>query len=176
MLKSPRWAGIVAVFLAGMCLGAIWGRGAKVPPTLYEGRSPKDAGQALLEAAEAQAGGGSWELIGVGRVYYLSGDKAKAERIFDLVFGSKPQKSDYERLARIYLEAGEWAKAEPLLKKVVEMDAKDDSAMAESGAYYNLNGDRAKAETLFKQSFDRNPGNVWNTLDAAGSYLGVKPQ
>jgi tetratricopeptide (TPR) repeat protein len=176
MRKSLGWVVIGSAFVAGMFLGAIWGRGAKVPPALYEGKPAKDAGQALLEAAEAQAGGGSWELLGVGRVYYLSGDKAKGQRIFDLVVGNKPQQSDYERLAKVYLEAGEWAKAEPLLKKVVEMDVKDDSALAEAGAAYNLNGDRTAAESLFKQSFDRNPGNVWNTLAAAGSYLGVKPQ
>jgi|WetSurMetagenome_2_1015567.scaffolds.fasta_scaffold23987_4 tetratricopeptide (TPR) repeat protein len=176
MRNSRGWIGIVAVFAVGVCVGAIWGRGAKVLPTLYEGKPAKDAGQALLDAAEAQAGGGSWELLGVGRVYYLSGDKAKGQRIFDLVIGTKPQKSDYERLAKVYLEAGEWAKAAPLLEKVLVLDPKDDSALAEAGAFYNLNGDRAKAESLFRQSFDRNPGNVWNTLAAAGSYLGVKPQ
>lgn len=62
------------------------------------------------------------------------------------------------------------------MKKVLEMDPKDDSAYAEAGAYYNLHGDRAKAESLFGVSFERNPGNLWNTLAAAGSYLGVKPQ
>lgn len=135
MKKPLGWIGLVVLFGAGMCLGAIWGRGTKVPATLYEGKAPKDAGRALLDAAEAQAAGGSWELLGVGRVYYLWGDKAKAQRLFDLVLGNKPQKSDYERLAKVYLEAGEWAKAEPLLNRVVDLDPKDDSALAEAGLF-----------------------------------------
>jgi tetratricopeptide (TPR) repeat protein len=174
--KSARLVCLSATFLAGLLAGMVWGRGTKVPPSAYEGKPAKAAGDSLLELAEVQAAGGSWELLGVGRVYYLSGDKATAQRLFDLVLGNKPQKSDFERLARIYLEAGEWAKAEPLLSKVVDLDPKDDSALAEAGAYYNLHGDRARAETLFKASFEKNPGNVWNTLEAAGSYLGVKPQ
>src|SRR5512135_478682 len=169
MRQSLGWIGFVVAFLVGVSLGAVWGRGAKVPANLYEGKSAKEAGQALLEAAQAQAGDGSWELIGVGRVYYLSGDKVRGQQIFDLVLGGKPQKSDFERLAHVYAEAGEWHKAEPLFKKVTIQDPKDDSALAEAGAYYNLNGDRAMAESLFRASFDRNPGNVWNTLDAAAS-------
>src|SRR5512135_1248963 len=110
MRQSLGWIGFVVAFLVGVSLGAVWGRGAKVPANLYEGKSAKEAGQALLEIAEAQAGDGSWELIGVGRVYYLSGEKAKAQRLFDLVLGNKPQKSDLDRLANVYLEAGEWEK------------------------------------------------------------------
>ena len=163
------------VFLAGLTVGVAWGKGVKVPSSLYEGKSAKEAGAALLTTAEGQAGSGSWELIGVGRVYYLSGDKLKGQQLFDRVLSAKPAKDDRQRIARVYAEAGEWTKAGPLFKSVADEDPSDDSALAEAGALYNLNGDRTTAETLFKKSFDKKPGDFWNTVNAAGSYLGVKP-
>lgn len=68
-MKQPvRLVCLSIAFLSGALLGVVWARGTKVPSAAYEGKAPKEAGQALLEAAEAQAGDGSWELIGVGRV------------------------------------------------------------------------------------------------------------
>jgi len=138
---------------------------------LFSGKEAKAAASSLLAAAEEQAGSGSWELIGVGRVYYLSGDKEKGQAIFNRVTAKKLEKSDVMRIGRVYQEAGEWDKAAIEFQRVLTMDAKDDSGMAEIGAYYNLHKDRAKAEELFS----RNNTNVWNTLAAAGSYLGVNP-
>ena len=176
MGKSLGWAGLVVVFLAGLFVGGTWGRGATVSPSIYEGKPAKEAAAALLAAAEGQAGGGTWELIGVGRVYYLSGDKTKGQGFFDRVLSGKPKTDDLERIAKVYAEAGDWSKAEPLFRRVVEADPKDDGAQAELGAYYNLNGNRSAAEELFRRSFEKKPGDVWNTLSAAGSYVGVKPQ
>jgi hypothetical protein len=48
--------------------------------------------------------------------------------------------------------------------------------MAEPGAAYNLKGDRARAEQLFQKSMDLESGELWHTVNIAGSYLGVKPQ
>ena len=90
MKKSLGWAGLVAVFLAGFLVGGAWGRGAKVAPSLYEGKPAKEAAAALLDAAEGQAGDGTWEIIGVGRVFYLSGDKTRGQGIFDRVLSGKP--------------------------------------------------------------------------------------
>jgi Leu/Phe-tRNA-protein transferase len=42
------------------------------------------------------------------------------------------------------------------------------------GAYYNLHGDRAKAEELFDRSFAQASVEVWHTVNLAGSYLGVE--
>lgn len=170
------WCVVVCgVFVAGLAVGVAGAKAKGFPPTLYQGKEARAAGLALLAAAELQAGNGSWELIGVGRVYYLSGDQAKGQAIFDRVLAGKKGMGDWERVAKVYLEAGEWSKAEPLFKKAVEADPEDDSTPALAGAYYNLNGDRKRAEELFARSFDRKPGDLWNTLDAAGSYLGVKP-
>ena len=163
------------IFLAGMAVGAIASKGKGVPAALYQGKEAKAAGLALLEVAQQQAGNGSWELIGVGRVFYLSGGQAKGQALFDRVLAGKRDTGDMERVAKVYLEAGEWSKAEPLLKKILEADPGDDSSQTLAGAYYNLNGDRPRAEELFARSFEKKPGDLWNTLNAAGSYLGVKP-
>jgi hypothetical protein len=39
-----------------------------------------------------------------------------------------------------------------------------------------MRGDRARAEELFAKSFAKKPDEVWNTLNVAGSYVGVEPQ
>ena len=46
---------------------------------LIRGKPAKEAGLAALQEAEKRAGSGSWELLGVARVYYLSGDKPKGD-------------------------------------------------------------------------------------------------
>jgi len=39
----------------------------------------------------------------------------------------------------------------------------------------NLNGKRARAEETFKQAIAKDPGDVWNNITMAGSYVGVSP-
>lgn len=163
------------VFVAGFAAGFMAAKGKGVDASTYRGVSPKDASKALLDVAAGQTGGGSWETIGVGRVLYLSGDKAGGQAYFDKATSSKAEKDDWMRVARVYFEAGEWDKAEPIFQKVLSLSPKDEQNLAEIGACYNLHGDRAKAEELFGRSFAVSP-NVWCTLNAAGSYVGVKPQ
>lgn len=55
------------------------------------------------------------------------------------------------------------------------MTRKDAPWLAEIGAYYNLNGDRAKAEEYFARSLALESDEVWSTADMAGSYVGVVP-
>jgi hypothetical protein len=55
-------------------------------------------------------------------------------------------------------------------------DAGDDTGMIEYGAYANLHGDRARAESLFTRAFQRNGREFWHWVGAGGSYLGVRPQ
>ena len=141
----------------------------------YHDRAPREAADALLEAALLQAGKGSWERIAVGRVYYLGGEKAKGQAIFDKVLTDDPEDSDEMRIARVYQEAGEWEKARPLFDSALRHDGGDETDLATVGAYYLLNGDRAKAEKLFDRSFAEK-AEVWATVAAAGAYVGVKPQ
>lgn len=165
---------LITVFAAGITVGAVAKKG--VDPALYHSKAKQEAGKALLELAKTQAGKGSWEKIGVGRVYYLAGMKSEAQALFDSVTSKKPEASDWFRIGRVYWEAGEWDKAKDAFDKALKMSSKDAPWLAEIGAYYNLKGDRARAEEMFDQSYKIESDEVWATLNMAGSYLGIKPQ
>ncbi len=57
----------------------------------------------------------------------------------------------------------------------VAENPKDKTEIADIGAYYLINGDRATAESLFDKSFALSP-ELWATVAAAGAYLNVVPQ
>lgn len=171
-MKSP-----LAVIAASLCLFAAGTAGAadRLDPSAYHAKSKEEAAKALLQAALTQAGKGSWERIGVGRVYYLGGMKTEGQKIFDDVLAKKPEASDFYRVARVYREAGEWDKAKALFDKAIQQEPDAEKWLAEVGAYYLLNGDRARAEVMFEKSF-KIESEVWATVAAAGAYLGVAPQ
>jgi tetratricopeptide (TPR) repeat protein len=173
-MKTRSIVVLSLVFTLGIAAGA-FGRKA-FDTSLYRGKDKKEAAQALLKLAKTQAGKGSWERIGVGRVYYLAGMKAEGQAIFDEVTARKPEPTDWWRIGRVYWEAGEWDKAREAFEKSLAKNPNDDKGLAELGAYYMLKGDRAKAEELFDKSFNIEGGEVWNTGMIAGAYLGVKPQ
>jgi tetratricopeptide (TPR) repeat protein len=140
---------------------------------LFQGKEPKEAGLAALEAAERFAGKGSWERIAVGRVYYLSGDTAKGQALFDAVTSGKPEASDWQRIGDVYAQAGEHDKAEPCFSKALAMNAKDDTGQCEVGAWYIRTGQRQKGEELLAKALAKNPTEVWHYVRAAEAYLGV---
>jgi tetratricopeptide (TPR) repeat protein len=167
-----------ACFMFGVIVNASMGD-KKVPfnADVFVGKEPKAAATTLLDGALKMAGDGSWERIAVGRAWYLGGDKAKGQEIFDSVTSSKKVKgSDWYRIARVYVEAGDWDKAAPIFDKALTMEPDDDSGMVEYGALLNVRKDRTKAEELFKKALTKNPGEFWHWVGAGGSYLGVKPQ
>jgi tetratricopeptide (TPR) repeat protein len=167
---------LLALALFLFVFGVAVGYGAKkAESSVYRSKPKPEAARALLEVAKAQAGKGSWERIAVGRVYYLGGMKPEGEAIFQDVLAKKPESSDLFRIARVYREAGEWPKAKELFDRYVKATPKDDKGLAEVGAYYLLNGDRATAEDLFDRSF-KLESELWATVSAAGSYVGVTPQ
>ena len=166
---------LIAVFTLGIGLGAFAAKKG-LDASLYAGKSKREAAQALLEVAKKQAGKGSWERIGVGRVYYLGGMKAEGQAIFDEVTAKEPEPTDWWRIGRVYWEAGEWDKARDAFERSLARNKKDDKGLAELGAYYMLKGDRAKAEELYGKSLAIESGEVWNTAMMAGGYLGVRPQ
>ena len=174
MRKGITAAAAAVVFVAGIGVG--YGAKLRPAPAMYEGKSDKDAAKALLEVALVQAGKGSWERIGVGRVYYLGGFKAEGQKIFDAVLAGKHEDGDLYRIARVYQQAGEWEKARALFDQYLSRNPEEPKDLAEVGAYYYLHGDRAKAEQMFSKSFAVEGDEVWSTLSAAGAYLGVKPQ
>lgn len=171
---KPRQSTIAlaVVFCLGCAVGVFAGKGGKVSSDLYRGQNPQSASEALLKEAHLMAGNGTWENIAVGQILYLSGQESEAEAIFD---GLKKRKgSEWIRIGRIYYRAGHWDKAKDAFERVVAAAPEDADWLAEIGAYYNLQGDRDRAEELFDRSFAEEPKNLYNTLKAAGSYVGVE--
>jgi tetratricopeptide (TPR) repeat protein len=167
---------VVITALACLLVGFGIGLAAKQKPagvSVFQGKAPKDAGQAALAEAERLAENGSWEQIGVGRVYYLSGNKAKGQELFDRVTGKKPEGSDWQRIGDIYAEAGENAKAEACYQKALAANQKDDTGQSEIGSWYVRTGHREKGEELFAKALDRNPDDMWHYVRMAEAYLGV---
>jgi tetratricopeptide (TPR) repeat protein len=166
---------IIAMLLFVLGVTAGYAKGNKVDSSAFKGKSKQEAAKALLELAKVQAGKGSWERIAVGRVYYLGGMKAEGQAIFDDILSRKHDSSDTFRVARVYREAGEWPKAKAMFDEYAKQNPKDDKGLAEIGSYYLLNGDRAGAEEYFNRSFGME-SELWNTVSAAGAYLGIAPQ
>ena len=164
----------ILIFCLGVAAG-VFARGKGVDPATYKVKSKQAAGMDLLNLARAQAGKGSWENIAVGRVYYLAGSRNQGQEIFDAANAKKADSGNWMRIGRVYWEAKEWAKAKVAFDKALAMEPKDAPWLAEIGAYYNLKGDRAKAEEFFDRSFAINSDEVWQTANVAGSYLEVEP-
>lgn len=174
-MKRKQIVAAGASLLLGLAVGVA--ASSKASKALFEGKSAKEAGAAVIAVAQAQAESGTWENIAVGRIYYLSGDKARGREIFDKVLGGKKvKKDDWLRVARVYAEAGETAKAEERFEKAIALDPKDAENLAEFGAFCNLHGKRQKAEELFARAFQLKPDEFWVTINVAASYFGVKPQ
>jgi tetratricopeptide (TPR) repeat protein len=165
---------VAFVFAAGLGVG--YTARLKPAPAMYHAKDKQEAAKALLGVALVQAGKGSWERIGVGRVYYLGGFKAEGQKIFDDVLGHDPDPGDVFRIARVYREAGEWDRAKQVFDRYLIDNPREPKDLAEVGAYYMLQGDRDGAERLFDRSFAADGDEVWATLHAAGAYLGVAPQ
>ncbi len=165
---------VVTLLLSVFAVGAAHAAKRVEAPALRTMTQP-EAARALLQKAMIEAGKGSWERIAVGRVYYLGGMKDEGQAIFDQILADDPESTDLFRVARVYREAGEWPRAKVLFDKALQENPKDGTGLAEVGAYYLLNGDRAGAEALFDRSFKRQ-SDIWASVSAAGAYLGVAPQ
>lgn len=171
---------IVVTALAAACLTLGFGVGyakAKGPGvSLVAGKPAKEAGLAALQEAQRLAEDGSWETIGVARVYYLSGDKATGEALLDKVLKGKPEPSDWHRIGQLYAAAGENAKAEEFFQKALAADPKDDTGHAEVGAWYIRMGQREKGEALLAKAFAKNPDEFWHYVRMAEAFLELPPQ
>lgn len=172
---------IAVVVMAAACLttGIGIGYAAKVKGpgmTLISGKPAKEAAVASLKEAERLADGGSWELIQIGRVYYLSGDKPTGQALFDKVLNGKSEGSDWFRIARVYAEAGENERAEQLFLRALAADPKDDSGQAEVGAWYIRIGQREKGEEMLSKAFARSSEDIWHYVRAGEAFMGVSPK
>ena len=176
MRKTVAATTLTTIFMLGAAIGSFAAKQDGVTSAEWQGASPEEAAANLLALGSKFADGGTWENIHLGRVQYLSGKKESAEAIFDRFGGDKAEPGDLIRIARVYAQAGDWARAKPLFDKVLELKPKDEDWLIEIGAFYNLNGDREYAEELFARGFRTAPKSLNNTLSAAGSYVGVTPR
>ena len=169
-------SGLVSVVFASLALGLCIGLAAKdkFPGIdLIRSKPPKEAGLAALQEAERLAGNGSWELISVARVYYLSGDHAKGQALIERALSHKPKATDFQRVAEVYAAAGDHGEAENYFERALAADPKDDTGQSEIGAWYIRNGQRAKGEELLAKALTKNPDDVWHYIRASEAFLGV---
>jgi tetratricopeptide (TPR) repeat protein len=168
----------VMMSIGCLCLGAgvaLAAKSAGPGMQLISGKSPQEAGAATLDEAEMLANGGTWELIAVARVHYLSGDKAKGQAIIDRVMSGKTDHNDWQRIGQVYAAAGENDKAEQYFVRALADDPKDDTGQAEIGAWYIRIGKREQGEALFAKAFAHNPDDGSHYLRAAEAFLNVPP-
>lgn len=145
-------------------------------PAMLGGKSSAEKAALMLDGATQLAESGSWELIAVGRTWYLGGDKAKGQALFDRVTsGKKVEDSDWYRIASIYLEAREPEKAKAAVDHAIALAEKGNKALAQFGAMKILLGDTAGGEDLVNQALTKHPKEFWAWLAAGGAYLGVAP-
>lgn len=175
MGQHKKWMAFIAVgFVAGVAASGSLNAAFQAQ---FKGLNGPEAAESLLQAGMKAAGDGSWERIAIAATYYEGfADKSRGQAMLDQLTGPKAAASDFRRIARFYAELGEWAKAKPLYDKAVSMRPKDAGILAETGAWYNVNGDRQTAEELFTRSFTAEKDNPWTYAMAAASYLGKKPR
>lgn len=172
-MKNGRVFGLTCASLAlGVCIGLA--AKEKFPGIeLLRGKPAKEAGLAALQQAEQFAGHGSWELISIARVYYLAGDRDKAQALIERALSRKPKATDFQRVGEIYADAGDNAQAESYFQRALAADANDDTGQSEIGAWYIRNGQREKGEELLAKALAKNPDDVWHFIRAGEAYLGV---
>jgi tetratricopeptide (TPR) repeat protein len=167
---------IALVFSLGIATGVVAAKKLKtIDPETYKGKEPEEAARALLELARVRAGDGTWGRIHVARVYYRMGEKEEGEKILDEVLKEEAKAGEWMRIGRLYYHAGQWDAAKKTFDTVLTLKPDDEDWLAEIGAYYNLQGDREKAEEMFEKSFSTGLP-LKNILAAAGSYVDVPPR
>lgn len=170
---ATKWT--LSLLLICLLATAAWAAKKKVDPSRYQGVSEEEAFEYLIDLAKEAAENGSWENIRIAEVYMLAGRHDEGQAIIDGIPG-KREATDYLRMGRAYYRAGDWAQAQKAFDQALSMRPKDADWLAEIGAYYNVEGNREKAEELFARSFDEAPRDDDNLRFAAGSYLGVVPR
>lgn len=153
-MKSNWIAAGVALALVGMAGTASAApkvKPVRTAPSMYAAQAPQQAATALLDAARTQTEGGSWETIGIGRVLYLGGRKAEGEALFNELLARTEKTSDVYRIAEVYMEAKEWARARPLLERMLTMKEHDAGDVMRVAREYVEHREFARAKPLFER-------------------------
>ncbi len=143
---------------------------------LIRGKTAQEAGAASLAEAEKLAGSGTWELIAVARVYYLSGNKHQGQAILDRLLAGKTDHNDWQRIGQVYADAVENDKAAQFFERALAADPKDDTGQSEISAWYIRIGQHEHGEELMAKAFARNPAEGSRYLRAAEAFLNVPPR
>lgn len=173
---------IVAFGFVCMLAGALVDEGvaqvkkASFTPDLIAGKSAAEKAAAFLDGAIELSGDGSWELIAIGRAWYLGGNKEKGQALFDRVTTNKKvESSDWHRIGYVYAEAGEHDKAKAAFDKSMAMKAGNEKTMIQYGALLIFAGDQARGEEQIVQAMTKRPKDFWGWTAVGGAYLGVLP-
>ena len=151
-------------------------RRASFTPDLIAGKTTEDKAAAFLDGAVEMSGNGSWELIAIGRAWYLGGHKDKGQALFDRVTTNKKvESSDWYRIGHVYAEAGERDKAKAAFDRFGAMEAGSDKSMILYGAALLAAGDQAGGEEHIVRSMTKRPRDFWGWVATGGAYLGVLP-
>jgi Flp pilus assembly protein TadD len=164
------------MLLLVLAVAGVLAQKKKVDSSLWIGSSPESAAQHLLDTAKNQAGKDFTSNLAIARVLYLAGKTDEADAIVTPMLGKKADPAILMGIGRIHYEVGEWDRAKSMFEEVMRRAPKESTWIAEIGAYYNLQGDRTRAEQLFARSFDIAPADLGSTVMAAGSYVGVAPE
>lgn len=178
----PRIVRSVAIVVAALALAAPLAQAAKKkggapepdPKSYFADKAPKDAAEALIARGLVAAGDGSYEQIEIARVWYLTGRKDEARRIFDrfAAAGTK-EKGDLYRIAKVYCEAKEWPAAKPLFDRAIAIDPEWQKALRVAGACAYWAGDRALAEDYFARAIKAKEDDPWTYAAIADVYAGI---
>jgi tetratricopeptide (TPR) repeat protein len=115
----------------------------------------------LLHALESSHGECPELLLAQARVAAANGATAKAEGAFVRYADAAPNQADaYSYHARFLLERGQYAQADALSWKALEIDAKDPIALAVRGELLDMKGQTREGIELLESACQRDPGNV----------------
>lgn len=177
-----RASRIVAFGIVCMLAGALVDEGvaqvkrASFTPDLIAGKSTAEKAAAFLDGAVEMSGNGSWELIAIGRAWYLGGNKDKGQALFDRVTSSKKvEGSDWYRIGHVYAEAGERDKARAAFDRFRELEAGGDKHLIEYGAALIAIGDQTAGDEQITKAMAKRPRDFWGWTAVGGAYLGVLP-
>lgn len=123
----------------------------RITTEAYHGQAPQQAAGALLDAARGQTEDGSWEEIAIGRIYYLGGRRAEGEALFKAMLDRTQKTSDVYRIARVYMEAGEWPRARPLLERMLTMKEADAGDVLRAARTFAQHKEWQRAKPLFEK-------------------------
>lgn len=155
------------------------GLGAAARPELpgiadYRALPSAEAGRLALEAAEALSDTEPEMLIQIARVYLLSGDARRAQRLIDRVEADEPSIERVRQIGLMYAEAGEAARADSYFRRVLLVEPRDEHALSQFAAALIRRGDRTGGEALLARALALDGKDERHYTRVAEAYLQLR--